>query len=289
MSQEVKPLMYPYNQLPTTETQSGNHLSQSSPHDHSLEWHQYSQDTRQQSHQQIFKQSTSQYNSQLHFMQCEQPHCKTQLINSHHYTTQQQLGHQTQNMSYPYQQIQSFQQQPLMCPPNQYPSQQCIQTMRQKQQYQQTDQCLNPQLHLSHNHHQQQQFKNGDLYHQQQLHEVSATAALDEDISWQDHPQNCLNLEVLEQSGSCINTNEMLKPQFKKNVSGSGRERTALYSKAVHSQKDCRQLTLMASLNSVDNGPGLLNVSDVFIILIGFFCCKLNPINMVGICKHRGF
>ncbi|XP_062870045.1 CREB-regulated transcription coactivator 2 [Trichomycterus rosablanca] len=261
--QEVKPLMYPYNQLPLTETQIGNHLSQSWPHDHSLEWHQYSQDTRQQSHRQVLKQPMSQSNSQLYFMQHQHPHCKAQLVNPHHYATQQQMGQQTQNMRYPYQQSQSNQHQPLMCPPNQYPPQHHTQTMQQQQQYPQIDRCLNPQLQLlSNNQHQlQHQLNNDDLQRQQPLHEPNVTAALDEDISWQNHSQNVINMEMLKHSGTCMNTNELSKPQSKKPVSESGRERTAHYSKAIQSQKDRRQLTLMASLSSVDNGSGLLNES----------------------------
>ncbi|KAG7317171.1 hypothetical protein KOW79_019469 [Hemibagrus wyckioides] len=261
---EVKPPPYPYSQFPLTGTPKVHNSSQSWQLHQSEGWDQCRQNTRW-CQQQGSKLISSQCKPQPHYMQHQNSQCQTQdsFLSPYHYTPQQQLDKQTAHapqQSHRTQSNHQSQQQPISCTQTQQYLQQQAQQFppQHQQQYQQLDQCWNPQLQLlNHNQNQlQYQSKSESPQNQQPFHHPCVPEAQDAYTSW-NNPLNQQNFPNMRIQQSYMNLKQRPKLQSKKLVQETERER-AQSAKATHPQNDL-QFNKLASTGSPDNEFGLHN------------------------------
>ncbi|XP_072532233.1 CREB-regulated transcription coactivator 2 isoform X2 [Salminus brasiliensis] len=269
--QEAKPSTYHHSHL-----QPASHptMHQSLQHCQPEVWDQSRQNARKQCQHQVLQQS--QPKSQPQYTQHSHSKAQPRLLNPHNYISQQQLHEQKQNLQHrQYQQAQYQQtlhqqcqhaQQYLHQQSQQYPVQHTHPPQYQ-QQYQELNQCWTPQQILHHNQSLQQYQYQGQpegpprTFPEQQLVPPATEMASQNE----DHQHNLPNIGAQASLGACMHIKELPSKglQSKMPVHDPRRERTTLYHKGNHSQRDNLLPSEMASASSLDKEFELHNESYV--------------------------
>ncbi|KAG9279809.1 CREB-regulated transcription coactivator 2-like isoform X2 [Astyanax mexicanus] len=275
VSQEAKPSMY---HQPTSHAKMYQPVHQHCQPD---VWDQSRQNARKQCQHQVLPQSSSQSKPQPQYPHHSHSKVQPRLLNPQNYVSQQQLHEQKTNLQHCQQNQQTQYQQTLhqQCQPAQqylqqhpqpqpYPHQH-THPLHYQQQYQIHNQCWNPQqlMHHSQSQHQYQYqgqpegpprpFPEQQQFPPPSIHEITSQK--------KDHQHNPPSTGAQGPPEACMRIKELPSKdlQSKMPVIDPRRERTTLYHKGVHSQRDHLQPSEVASTSDLDEEFQLHNESYV--------------------------